>query len=82
MTIRPVGPGSLAGDGIAALLNEIRSAVIELQAPTKPTVLASCLEADLPPAAENTGAIVYLTDTQKVAMSNGSTWTDPAGGAL
>lgn len=80
--VRPVGPGALSGDGLLALLNEMRDAIVELQAPTRPTILAPCLQADLPSAAQNTGALVYLTDTQKVAMSNGSTWTDPAGGAL
>jgi hypothetical protein len=82
VAIRPIGPGSVSGDGLVALLAEMRDALIELQAPTKPAQPAGCLEADLPPASDWTGATFYLTDKQKVALSNGTTWTDTTGGAL
>lgn len=82
-TIRPVGPGSVAGEGLTALLSELRAALVELQGlPQQPTALASVEEADLPPAADWTGAIIYVSDLEKVALSNGTTWTQTDGGAL
>ena len=50
--------------------------------PKAPVRLQSVLFADLRPAADWTGCIVYVSDKAKVGLSNGTTWTDPAGGAL
>lgn len=50
--------------------------------PKSPTRLASFTLAKLPPAADWTGCQVYVSDKAKVGLSNGTTWTDPAGGAL
>lgn len=81
-SIRPVGPGSLSSEGLQALLSEMRRAVMDLQTPRGPVRLASVEEADLPPATDFDGALIYVSDLQKVAMSNGTTWTDTTGGAL
>lgn len=79
--IRPVGPGA-TGNSQSALMAEMRDAVTDLQNPVGPTQLASVLKANLPPASENTGCIIYVSDSQKVAVSNGTSWTDAVGGAL
>ena len=50
--------------------------------PKSPERLASFAYAQLPPAADWVGCIVYVTDKSKVGLSNGASWTDPAGGAL
>lgn len=50
--------------------------------PTGPERLASYAFAQLPPAAEWIGCVVFVSDKNKVGLSNGTTRTDPAGGAL
>ena len=82
MNIRPVGPGLASWVALLPFLTEARDAVMELQAPSKPTQLGSVAQADLPPAADWVGCIIYVSDLQKVAVSNGTSWTDTTGGAL
>lgn len=50
--------------------------------PTGPERLARYASTSLPPAADWLGCQIYVTDKHKVGLSNGTTWTDPAGGAL
>lgn len=50
--------------------------------PKSPERLASFTYATLPPAENWAGCQVYVTDKHKTGLSNGTTWTDPAGGAL
>jgi hypothetical protein len=50
--------------------------------PTAPIRLWSVVKADLPPAAEWTGALVYLNDLNKLAISDGTAWLDAMGGAV
>lgn len=50
--------------------------------PKSPERLASFTFANLPPAANWPGCVVFVSDKNKVGLSNGTTWTDPAGGAL
>ena len=50
--------------------------------PTGPEKLTPFLFANLPTAANWPGCLVWVTDKNKVGFSNGTTWTDPAGGAL
>lgn len=50
--------------------------------PDAPVRLWSKDLADLPPAANWRGGIVYVADKAKVGLSNGTTWTDTTGGAL
>lgn len=50
--------------------------------PDRPDRLWPVLFAELPPAADWRGCQVYVTDKAKVGLSNGTSWTDPAGGAL
>lgn len=50
--------------------------------PTAPVRLWSALAADLPPAADWTGALVWVSDTGKVAVSNGAAWVQTDGGPL
>ena len=50
--------------------------------PKSPERLAPFVFTELPPAANWPGCVVYVTDKHKVGLSNGSSWTDPAGGAL
>lgn len=81
--IRPVGPGSTEGAGLVALLDEMRTAILQLQTPQGPVPLAGVLEADLPASADHEpGSVLYVSDLQKVAVNNGTTWTDTDGGAL
>lgn len=79
-TIRPVGPGSLADP--TALLAEMRDAILELQNPQGPVRFASVLQANLPAAADYEGCVIYVSDLDKLALSDGTTWTDTTGGAL
>jgi len=58
------------------------NAAFKNASPTGPERLASFTFAQLPPAADWIGCQVYVSDKHKVGLSNGSTWTDPAGGAL
>jgi hypothetical protein len=50
--------------------------------PKAPDRLWGVLQADLPDAAKWTGCTVYVSDLQKVGLSNGTTWTQTDGGAL
>lgn len=52
------------------------------KSPTAPVRLWGVVFAELPPAADWTGCLVYVTDKAKAGLSNGTTWTDAAGGAL
>lgn len=74
MSIRPVGPGIDSWAALSPLLNEMRDAVIELQNPTRPTALASVVNADLPPADSWRGCCVFVSDKDCIAIS-----TDVAG---
>lgn len=78
--MRPIGPS--IGFPLSSILDELQKAVLALQTPGRPTALYQVAEADLPPAADWTGCILYVTDKEKVGLSNGTDWTDPAGGAL
>lgn len=80
--MRPVGPGSLAPDELLQTLGDIFTDLSEAQVPTKPRRLVPVPEADLPPAADWPGCIVYVSDLGKVGLSDGVTWTDAIGGAL
>jgi hypothetical protein len=50
--------------------------------PKAPVRLWSVTQANLPPAAQWPGCIVYVSDKAKVGLSNGTTWTQTDGGAL
>ena len=80
--IRPIGPGSTQGEGLDALLDEMRSAILELQTPQGPVQLASVTQANLPPAADWNECAIYVSDIDKVAVSNGTSWLNADGGAL
>lgn len=56
--------------------------VFKARVPNAPEKLAPFLFAGLPPAASWPGCQVWVTDKNKVGFSNGTTWTDPSGGAL
>ena len=72
--MRPIGPGSLSGDGLPALLSEMREAILALQTPQGPVQLASILNADLPDADLWRGCAVHVSDKDCIAIS-----TDVAG---
>lgn len=72
--IRPVGPGSTQGPGLGQLLDEMRSAILEIQNPQAPVQMPSVLNADLPPADDWRGCYVFVTDKDCIAIS-----TDVAG---
>ncbi len=67
---------------LGSILGELQAGVMALLNPGRPARLWSVAYADLPPAADWAGCIVYVSDKNKVGLSNGTTWTDPAGGAL
>jgi hypothetical protein len=50
--------------------------------PTAPVRLWSVTFAELPPAADWPGAICWVTDKSKVAVSSGTAWVSVAGGPL
>jgi hypothetical protein len=50
--------------------------------PTAPVRLWSVTFANLPPAADWPGAIVYVSDKSKVGVSTGSAWVAADGGPL
>lgn len=50
--------------------------------PKAPVRLWSVTYANLPPAADWPGCIVFVSDKNKVGLSNGSAWTQTDGGAL
>lgn len=53
-----------------------------LSFPVQPVRLWAVIFAKLPPAAEWTGALVWVTDRGKVAVSNGAAWVTTDGGVL
>lgn len=69
-----VGPGSLEPSDLLALLREMAGEIAELQAPTRPQAMAYVLNADLPPADEWRGCMIFVTDKDCIAIS-----TDVAG---
>jgi len=71
MMIRPVGPDA---GSLAPLLDELRTAVLELQTPTQPTALFACATADMPPAADWPGTVLRNTTLDILAVSNGTGW--------
>ncbi len=81
-SIRPVGPGSTSGDGLDALLDELRSAMMELQNPQGPVLAWAVLEADLPPAANHTNEVALVTDIPTLAYSDGTNWLNAADGSV
>jgi hypothetical protein len=81
-SIRPVGPGVNDFPSLLPMLSEVRAAVKALQVPGNPVPLPQVAFASLPPAADWTGHQVWVSDKNKVGVSNGTSWTDPAGGAL
>jgi hypothetical protein len=50
--------------------------------PIQPTQQWSIVKADLPPAKDWAGAVVYLNDLKKLAISDGTAWRDAMGGAV
>lgn len=78
--MRAVGPD--IGFPLSPILTELQRLVLGLLTPGKPSQLWPVAFADLPDATAWTGCIVYVTDKAKVGLSNGTAWTDPAGGAL
>lgn len=56
--------------------------VFKAKQPSAPEKLWAVLQADLPPATAWPGCQVYISDLQKVGLSNGTAWTDTTGGAL
>ena len=71
--MRPVGPG-VTGETLTTLLAEIRDAVIELQTPEAPVRMASTTNANLPPADDWRGCMIFVSDKDCIAIS-----TDVAG---
>ena len=71
--IRPVGVGAV-GESLTALLDEMRSAILELQSPQAPVRMPSVLNASLPPADSWRGCMIFVTDKDCIAIS-----TDVAG---
>lgn len=78
--MRPVGPD--LGFPLSIYVSELQDHVGAIETPAKPTLLWSVLEASLPPAANWLGCICFVSDLGKVAVSNGTAWTDTTGGAL
>lgn len=72
MTYLPPVPAT-AGP-LAELLGALRTAALELQQPQAPTRLWSVAQANLPPAADWTGCLVFVSDTGTIAVSDGTTW--------
>ena len=52
------------------------------RSPRSPVRLWSVTQAELPAAADYPGCIVFVSDLNKLGLSNGTTWTDATGGAL
>lgn len=50
--------------------------------PTAPVRLWSVQQSDLPDPSDWPGAVVYVTDLAKLAVSDGTAWTDAIGGPL
>jgi hypothetical protein len=50
--------------------------------PTAPLRLWSVAKADLPPAADWPGAMVYINDVNKLGVSDGTAWRDAMGGTI
>lgn len=50
--------------------------------PISPVRLPRLVFASLPAAADWPGCLVFVSDKNKVGLSNGTSWTDPAGGVL
>lgn len=71
--MRPVPVG--IDPNIAAFLADIRSAVQQLQQPRQPQPLFTTTTAQLPPASAWKNTACFLSDTGKIAVSDGSTWT-------
>ncbi|WP_332763919.1 hypothetical protein [Phenylobacterium sp.] len=56
------------------ILENLRSAVMELQQPTQPGRVFACASADLPSAADWTGAVLRDTTINILAVSDGTSW--------
>lgn len=50
--------------------------------PSSPLQLKAFPSTALPAPADWLGCVIYVSDKHKVGLSNGTTWTDPAGGVL
>lgn len=50
--------------------------------PTGPVRLWSVPQANLPPAANSPGSLVFVSDLGKVGLSNGTAWVQTDGGPL
>lgn len=72
--MRPLGPGTLEPANLLATLQDIYTAIAEIQVPTKPVQLPPVLTADLPDADLWRGCAVFVTDKDCIAIS-----TDVAG---
>lgn len=82
--MRPVPPN--APPELLPLLQDFRSAILELQSPTKPVSLAAVLNAALPPADAWRGCAVFVSDKDCIAISTDVagtyTWLRADGSAL
>lgn len=68
--IRPVNPTSPD----AALLAEMRDAILALENPTKPVRVWSSTTANMPPAANWTNCVLLNTTLNILAVSDGTNW--------
>jgi hypothetical protein len=68
--IRPVDPTSAD----AALLNEMRDAILRLENPMQPVRLWSATTASMPPAANWTNCALLNTTLNILAVSDGTNW--------
>lgn len=67
-------PTPARGGSPDELLSALRTAVLELQTPQRPTRLWAVATSALPPAADWTGCAVFVSDAGQAAVSDGSTW--------
>lgn len=71
--MKPV-PQSMSAADLAAWLDLVRTAIMELQEPTAPHRLYRTASTDLPPASGFAGCVVDLTDINTLAKSDGTNW--------
>lgn len=68
----PVGPG--VPEAVRALLKSHEDAIRALQYPQAPVPAWPVAVAGLPPAASHENGVVYVTDLDVLAASNGTNW--------
>lgn len=80
MMLAPVGPG--VPEAVRAVLKTFHDALAALNAPGAPTPLFASASADLPPAAEHPRTLLFVTDLNILAHSDGVHWIRQDTGAV